>query len=444
MGFIALIVFIAVIIIWNVVVKRNMGEAMLLGFIATTLFGGLDAFRLFWDGLIFASTYEVLYAAVAFVFMAYLIEKLELIHALLRILNSVVGKLPGGAAYMSTLGSAVLGALSGSNSANTAATGSITASWMIKSGWSRTHTATILAGNGGLGAALPPNSSMFIMLGFAPVAALVSEGDLYIALLIGGLYQVVYRFILVYLLVKKNKIQAMPPDDILPFWEAVKQGWKSIFIFFGALIPIVITIGPLANYLKSNPNIGSEAMDQISLITWIPILMILISLIVGRKKASAFDWSQFFKSAIPKFTTIGALMLFAVAASQVLAELGLAEDLTQITSVLTIPKWLMVLIVGVLVTLVAGPLSSTATLTAVGLVSFSALISVGVDPVVAVVAILAFSSTEGASPPASGSIFIASGLAGARPEKTFIPLILYYMLPIVGIGWLIGMEILPV
>ncbi|GAB1304621.1 TRAP transporter large permease subunit [Bacillus altitudinis] len=444
MGFIALIVFIAVIIIWNVMVKRNMGEAMLLGFIATTLFGGLDALRLFWDGLIFASTYEVLYAAVAFVFMAYLIEKLELIHALLRILNSVVGKLPGGAAYMSTLGSAVLGALSGSNSANTAATGSITASWMIKSGWSRTHTATILAGNGGLGAALPPNSSMFIMLGFAPVAALVSEGDLYIALLIGGLYQVVYRFILVYLLVKKNKIQAMPPDDILPFWEAVKQGWKSIFIFFGALIPIMITIGPFANYLKSNPNIGPEAMDQISLITWIPILMILISLTIGRKKASTLDWSQFFKSAIPKFTTIGALMLFAVAASQVLAELGLADDLTQITSVLAIPKWLMVLIVGVLVTLVAGPLSSTATLTAVGLVSFSALISVGVDPVVAVVAILAFSSTEGASPPASGSIFIASGLAGARPEKTFIPLILYYMLPIVGIGWLIGMEILPV
>lgn len=282
------------------------------------------------------------------------------------------------------------------------------------------------------------------MLGFAPVAALVSEGDLYIALLIGGLYQVVYRFILVYLLVKKNKIQAMPPDDILPFWEAVKQGWKSIFIFFGALIPIMITIGPFANYLKSNPNIGPEAMDQISLITWIPILMILISLTIGRSKASALDWSQFFKSAIPKFTTIGALMLFAVVASQVLAELGLADDLTQITSVLAIPKWLMVLIVGVLVTLVAGPLSSTATLTAVGLVSFSALISVGVDPVVAVVAILAFSSTEGASPPASGSIFIASGLAGARPEKTFIPLILYYMLPIVGIGWLIGMEILPV
>ncbi len=46
-GFIALVVFIGVIIIWNVIVKRNMGEAMFLGFIATVLFGGTDAPRLF-------------------------------------------------------------------------------------------------------------------------------------------------------------------------------------------------------------------------------------------------------------------------------------------------------------------------------------------------------------------------------------------------------------
>ncbi|WP_205414781.1 hypothetical protein, partial [Klebsiella pneumoniae] len=66
--------------------------------------------------------------------------------------------------------------------------------------------------------------------------------------------------ILVFLLVKKNKIQAMPPDDIISFKQAVKEGWKSIFIFFGALIPILVTIGPLANYLQSNPNIGPEAI----------------------------------------------------------------------------------------------------------------------------------------------------------------------------------------
>ncbi|MFP7477950.1 TRAP transporter large permease subunit [Terribacillus saccharophilus] len=445
-GFIALIVFIAVIIIWNVIVKRNMGEAMLLGFIATVLFGGMDAPRLFWEGLVFASTYEVLYAAVAFVFMAFLVDQLNLIQALLRIFNSLIGKLPGGAAYMSTVGSAILGALSGSNSANTATTGSITAQWMIKSGWSRETTATILAGNGGLGAALPPNSSMFIMLGFAPIGAVVAEGDLYIALLIGGGYQVLYRLILIFLLVKKDGIKSLPSEDLVGFRQAVKQGWKSIFIFAGALIPILVTVGPIAEALTNNPNIGPEAMDQISLITWIPILIMLISLIIGWRKTpgSIANWSRMLSTAIPQFTTIGALMLFAVAASEVLSQLGLAADLSQITSALDVPKWLMVLMVGILVTLVAGPLSSTATLTAVGLVSFSALTAAGVDPLVAVVAILAFSSTEGASPPASGSIFIASGLAGAKPEKTFIPLIMYYMLPIVGIGWLIGMEILPV
>ncbi len=47
MGFIALIVFIAVIIIWNVVVKRNMGEAMLLGFIATTFIRRIGCIKTF-------------------------------------------------------------------------------------------------------------------------------------------------------------------------------------------------------------------------------------------------------------------------------------------------------------------------------------------------------------------------------------------------------------
>ncbi|RAD53948.1 C4-dicarboxylate ABC transporter permease, partial [Burkholderia multivorans] len=39
----ALAVFIAVIVIWNVVIKRNMAEAMLLGFIVTLLFAGANA-----------------------------------------------------------------------------------------------------------------------------------------------------------------------------------------------------------------------------------------------------------------------------------------------------------------------------------------------------------------------------------------------------------------
>ena len=147
---------------------------------------------------------------------------------------------------------------------------------------------------------------------------------------------------------------------------------------------------------------------------------------------------------MPRFSSIGALLFFAVAASEVLGGLGLAGDVDAILAGLHLGKYVMVLLVGVLIAVVAGPLSSTATLTAVGKVSLLALVSVGVAPVPAVTAILVFASTEGASPPASGSIFVAAGITGARPEKMFLPLLGYYMLPIMLLGCLIAWGALPV
>ena len=69
LGLIALGAFIAVIIVWNVVFKRNMGEAMLLGFLATALFAAPDVPGAVLSGVRGALDEEVLYAAMAFVFI---------------------------------------------------------------------------------------------------------------------------------------------------------------------------------------------------------------------------------------------------------------------------------------------------------------------------------------------------------------------------------------
>src|SRR5690606_41504238 len=92
----ALAAFIAVIIVWNVVFKRNMGEAMLLGLITTALFAGPEAPAYLLGGLADALTHDVLYAALAFAFMAYLIDIPGLIQKILAILNSVFGRIRGG------------------------------------------------------------------------------------------------------------------------------------------------------------------------------------------------------------------------------------------------------------------------------------------------------------------------------------------------------------
>lgn len=441
---IALAVFIAVIVVWNVVVKRNMGEAMILGFIVTVLFAGAAAPTVAVESLVDATESEVLYAAAAFVFMTYFVDRVGVIGKLVDILSAALGRVRGGPALVDTVASGLMGALAGgSNTGNAAASGSITGPWMVKSGWTKSRAATVIAGNAGLGAALPPSASMVIMIGLA--GSLVTTSQIYLALLVAGTYQVVWRTLLTMWFVHRDGVQRETGSQAATLRQSLQRGWPSTLIVLGALIPILVTVGPLADALTSTGLYG-ESLGEISLIVWIPVLIIGISALVGWRELprSLRGWWEFMRGSVSHFFTIGVLLYFAIAASEVLDRLGLAEDVDSIVSGLDIPLWLLVTIVGVMVVLVAGPLSSTATLSAVGQISLVTLIGAGVDPVLAVIALLIFASTEGSSPPASGSIFVASGITGAKPESTFIPLIIYYVLPITLLGILVALGIVPV
>lgn len=440
---IALVVFIFVIVVWNVVFKRNMAEAMLVGFLSTLLFAGADAPEYVVSGVTSAIENEVLFAAAAFVFMTYFVQQTGVMDKLVAILSSALGRLPGGPALVDTVASGAMGALAGgSNTGNAAASGSITGPWMVRSGWTKHRAATVIAGNAGLGAALPPSASMVIMIGFA--GTLVTTSQVYLALLIAGLYQVVYRIFLTMWFVYRDGIRAETDADHVPLKQTMKRGWPSTLIFFGAIVPIFLTVGPLADALKAS-SVG-EAMGDISLIMWIPILIIFISAIVSWKNLPKTPkaWWKFMEGGIPNFYTIGAILFFAILASEILAQLGLDRDVNMVLEALDLPLWLLVVLVGLLVVAVAGPLSSSATLSAVGQVSLFAMVGAGVEPILALIAILVFASTEGASPPASGSIFVACGITGAKPEKTFIPLIVYYVVPFFFLGLGIALGIIPI
>ncbi|MFS0788819.1 TRAP transporter large permease subunit [Shouchella sp. 1P09AA] len=446
MGILALVIFVSVLVFWSLKLKRNLGEAALIGFLTIVPLGGTDAFALFLRGITFASTFSVLYAAIAFVFMAYVIDKFGIVGKLLAILNSLVGRLPGAPAIMDVLGSSALGTLSGGDSGNTAATGSITGPWMLRNKWNNEIAASVMVGNGGLASVLPPTTSMFIVLGFAPVAAAITTGEFYIALLAAGAYQMLHRLFLIGYFVKKQNIKAFPPEMLDPFSVSFKNGWTSILIYLGAIIPLGLTIGPLANYLTNLPSIGEDAIKSIDIVIWIPTLMIAISFLIAKKSTpnSINELFSFVKKSIPRFVIIGALIFFAVASSEILTELGLSDNIAQIMGAANTPAWLTVIILGVGITAIAGPLTTTGTLTAVGLVSYEILVSSGFSPMIAAVVVMTFASTSAQMPPASGSIYIASGIVGARPEKTFSILIFYYAIPVIFIGWLIAMGILPI
>jgi TRAP-type C4-dicarboxylate transport system permease large subunit len=186
--------------------------------------------------------------------------------------------------------------------------------------------------------------------------------------------------------------------------------------------------------------------EAISLITWIPVLLIATVLILGRRHLprSSRQWWQVLGGAAPQFGVIGVTIVAAFSASNVLGELGLPQQLTDLLASIDAPLWAMALIVGVLVVGVAIPLTASATMAAIGPVAVTSLVGAGVPPATACVAVLIFASTEGASPPSGAPIYVASGIAGVDPSRTFLPLVAYYCLPILLIGAGVATGLLPV
>lgn len=445
MGIAALLVFIAVTVVMNTVIKRDISESLVVALLATALLGGADAPQLLGNALVTAAQSEVTFAGMAFVFMGIVVQATGLIDRLIEILNSIFGRLRGGAAYVSTLSSAMIGLIAGSTAGNSATVGSVTIPWMKKTGWSSDRAATLVAGNSGLGVALPPNSTMFIILAL-PAASGASASSVYVALACGGAYAVLYRMLVVFYWSRKFKIKATPHESMKPFSQAWKEGWRSPSIFLGIIIPVLLTIGPLAGYLGKEAIIGEDGVGAISIIVWVPILITAIALIEGanRIRLNNIQFKAQLRRDSHQFATVGISLFAALAAATIMEELGVGDQLSGLLDSMSLPRWIMLIAVAILAVLVATPLSSTATAAAVGAPAVAALTVVGLDPTLAIVVVLLCTSTEGASPPVGAPIYLSAAMADADPPKMFVPLIIYFVLPMMALAWLVGMEWLPI
>ncbi|GAA3093407.1 TRAP transporter large permease subunit [Nonomuraea salmonea] len=439
----ALVAYIVIIVVWNGVLKRNIGEAMLIGFAGVCLFGGARFFELAWAGIADAMAEEVVFAALAFVFMGYLLTRLGLIQEQVTVLNSVFGRLRGGAGYVSTSAAALLGGPSGSGSGISASVGSVTIPWMIRSNWRPDLAASLVAGNAGLGISIPPSSSMFLLLGSAAVAPVLTADQLFVPALVGGLWTVAHRFVVVFLWVRRHRIAATDAADIVPLRAALRAGWTSLLVYAGIAIPVLMTLEFGKALMESR--VG-EAAGDISIVVWIPVLTVLATFAVAwrRLPRTASAWNDLLGEMAPRYAVIGATLFFAFAAAASLGELGLVEQLTTIMQSVQAPAVVIATIVGLLLVVIAAPLTGTATIAAVGGVAFSALTAAGVSPAAAATAILIFASTEGASPPGAAPIYIASGIAQVDPARTFGRLILWFVIPTLVIGVLVATGVLPI
>jgi TRAP-type C4-dicarboxylate transport system permease large subunit len=440
----ALVAFVAAIVFWNAVLKRNIGESMIVGFLVVGAFAGREAPSYMWHSFLDAMQEEVTFAGLAFIFMSFILAKTPILDRLIDILNSFLGRLRGGPIYTSTVAAGMFGAIAHVGASVTAAVGSVTVPWMKRSGVSGELSATVVAGCAGMGVTFPFSATMFILIGSSTVGGLMAPDAIILPLALAGLWCLGYRLVLSYYLVRKNGLQPIALEDRIPVTRSLRTGWTSMLLFLPILIPLVLTRGPIAVPIAHYTDLVMST--AISLITWIPVLMILLVLFLGRRHLpkTAPGWWKVLGDAAPQFGLIGITIVAAFSASGVLAKLKLPQQLTSMLESLSAPAWLMAIVVGLIIVIIAIPLNASATMAAVGPVAVAALAGVGIPAPVAAAAVLVFASTEGASPPSGAPIYVASGIARIDPSKIFVPLVKYYCVPILAIGVLIALGLLPV
>ncbi|MEV4901170.1 TRAP transporter large permease subunit [Citricoccus sp. NPDC055426] len=444
-GIWALLVYLAVIIVMVTALKRNVGEAMIVGFVVAVAFNGTQALAHGWTALYDALTDEIVYATVLFVLMGYLLERVGVMERMINLLDSVLGGIKGGPAYVSTVASAGLGSIVHNQAAIAATVGSVTIPWMDRSKIDRTTSAAIVAGNAGMGITFPFSASMFVLVGSGAVGFTLEIEELFIPLLIGGLWCVLHRLIVTAIQVHRSGAVATDRANRAKFGEAFRKGWATLLLFPAVALPMVITSGPVKTAISGYVDV-EDITDQVSVIFWLPIVLIVVGSVLGRKNLprGLRQWRDFLVDATPRLGIVGITVLFAFAGANALATTGLPEQLAGVLEGMDLPVWLLALVIGLIVIAVAAPLSSTATMAAVGTVSVAALVAAGVPATTAATAVLIFSSCEAAVPPGGAPLYVSTGIAGVNPLYTFPKMLVYYALPLLAIGVLVASGFLPI
>jgi TRAP-type C4-dicarboxylate transport system permease large subunit len=217
-----------------------------------------------------------------------------------------------------------------------------------------------------------------------------------------------------------------------------------MLLFVVVAIPLVITSGTIATALSDWT--GGDVTKSVSVIVWIPVVLLLTGALLGRKNlpSSGRAWWSMLQNSAPRFGIVGVTVVFAFAGANALAATGLPKQMTALLNGMDLPLWLLAILIGLIVIAVAAPLSATATMAAVGTVGVAALVAAGVPATTAAVAVLVFSSCEAAVPPGGAPLYVACGIADVNPIKTFARLLTHYALPLLAIGVLIILGLLPI
>ncbi len=420
-----LAIMLAAIIVWFLLLKRPVYEAVLISFIFLLTITGT------WGSVAgYINTgleTSLLYSMTAFCAMSILLTKTKVIDSAIAVILSVLGRVTGGAGYVSVVASAFMGALSGSGPGNVMATGTITIPAMKKSGFPPELAANIESNASYLGNMIPPSGNITAALGALTGMAAYGEGyisqaEFWIVLWGCSLWFILQRLLMVFAFCKYYKVAPIAKEDLPGLKETFKKGWQ------GLLLPIIILLPFVLDYFFKDTfftdrlgKSGASAMSS-SLLIFIGGLASIYAILISkdRKQVTPGAVARMFADGIKTIAPAIGVCVIGYMIGAMFTDLNVTDEMLAFMEGMNMGKFGLVLFVCFITCLLGMVIPGSSLVVIFGPVFITILVAKGVNPVLAAAMLPCVCGVMcGITPPLGLGMYAGMSLANSDFGKTF-------------------------
>lgn len=420
-----LCIMLATIVIWFLLLKRPVYEAVLISFIILLTVTGT------WGNVLgYIDTglkTSLLYSMTAFCAMSVLLTKTKVIDSAIAVILSLLGRITGGAGYVSVIASAFMGALSGSGPGNVMATGSITIPAMKRSGFPAELAANIESNASYLGNMIPPSGNITAALGALTGMAAYGEGyisqaEFWIVLWGCSLWFILQRLIMVFAFCKYYKVAPMKKEDLPSLRETFKQGWQGLLLPVIILLPFVLDFFFKSTFFTERlGKSGASAMSS-SLLIFIGGLASIYAVIItkDKKQVTPGAVARMFADGIKTIAPSIGVCVFGYMIGAMFTDLGVTDEMLVFMESLNMGKFGIVVFICFITCLLGMVIPGSSLVVIFGPVFITVLAAKGIDPVLAAAMLPCICGVMcGITPPLGLGMYAGMSLADSDFGKTF-------------------------
>jgi C4-dicarboxylate transporter DctM subunit len=235
-----------------------------------------------------------LMAIPVFVIAGLIFEKAGVAATIVRFASAVVGQRCGSLAIVAIMVAMILGGISGSGPADSAAVGAVMLPSMLKAGYPRQFTAAVIAAAGSTDILIPPSIAFVIYSLLVPQASVPA---LFAAGMIPGILSGLTLMFVAWRLSIHHGFESQPAEPRPPFWQSLKEaGW-------GLAAPIIILGGMRSGFFTP-----TEAA----------VVAVFYGVFVGKVIYRSLDWKDIYVVLVES-AEIASVILTVVALASVFA-----------------------------------------------------------------------------------------------------------------------------